>query len=309
VRHIRQALCLLPLLLIGVWTAAHWRVMYAGGARLASADPVWLLAGAFFTCLCWAATSCARQGAIPERLPWLPLVASQFAAGAANHILPAGLGAHAVTLRFLRRRDITLTRATASVALYSLVKPVAAGLLLLVMLAVIPGALPLGTLAPGGRTLLLAAAGVIVALAAVIVVLATLRPLRRLITGFLRTALTDARELRTRPCRLLALWGGATAFPLFQAGVVASVGASLGLPLPWPQVVLAYLAANAAGSAVPTPGGIGSVDAALVLTLTAYGTPTSLATATVIGYRVLTVWLPLLPGALVLTLLVRGKVL
>jgi uncharacterized membrane protein YbhN (UPF0104 family) len=34
-----------------------------------------------------------------------------------------------------------------------------------------------------------------------------------------------------------------------------------------------------------------------------------LATATVIGYRVLTVWIPLLPGALVLSALVHREVL
>ncbi len=307
--RVRQALCLLPLLLIGVWTAANRHVLHDGVARLATADPGWLLAGGVFTCLGWVATSCIRQGAVPERLPPGVLLASQFAAGAANHILPAGLGAHAVTLRLLRRRGIEVPRATASLALYSLVKPVATVLLILVLLATRGTAPRLGPLAPDGRTLALATAGAVTALAAVVLLLAAVRPVRHLVTAFLRTALTDARALHSRPSRILALWGGAAAFPLLQASVVASVGASLGLPLTWPHVALAYLAANAAGAAVPTPGGIGSVDAALVLTLTASGTPTSLATATVIGYRMLTVWLPLLPGALVLALLVRREAL
>ncbi|MBA4860475.1 flippase-like domain-containing protein [Streptomyces sp. PSKA54] len=308
-RRVRRALCLLPLLLIGVWTAAHWRVVHDGAARLTSADPRWLLTGAVFTCLCWAAASCIRQGAIPERLPPGLLLASQFAAGAANHVLPAGLGAHAVTLRFLQGRGIPLARATASLALYSLVKPIAGMLLILTLLAAFPGTLRLGELFPGERALLLAIGVLVSGLAAAALLVTAIRPLRRLITGFVRTALTDARLLHTRPSRILALWGGAAAFPLLQASVVASVGASLDLPLPWAHVALAYLAASAAAGAIPTPGGIGSVDAALVLTLSAFGAPVALATATVIGYRVLTVWLPLLPGALVLTALVRGKVL
>jgi uncharacterized membrane protein YbhN (UPF0104 family) len=40
-----------------------------------------------------------------------------------------------------------------------------------------------------------------------------------------------------------------------------------------------------------------------------FGAPMGLAAATVIGYRVLTVWLPLLPGALVLSLMVRRGLL
>lgn len=89
--------------------------------------------------------------------------------------------------------------------------------------------------------------------------------------------------------------------------MVASVGTALGLPLSWPQLLFAFLAASTAAGAVPAPGGIGPVDAALVLTLAGYGTPLPLATATVIGYRVLTVWLPLLPGMLVLSALVQRK--
>ncbi|WP_326720112.1 flippase-like domain-containing protein [Streptomyces sp. NBC_00243] len=308
-RHVRLALSLVPLLLIGAWAAVDWRAMHDGTARLASADPWWLLAGVVFTCLCWASAAVTRQGAIPERLPPGPLLASQFAAGAANHVLPAGIGAHAVTLRFLQGRGISLARATASLALYSLVKPIAKLVLILAFLLAFPGTLLIGQLVPDGQTLLLGAVGVLVGLAATAVLLTVVRRLRRPLLEFVRTALTDARILHTRPSRVLALWGGAVAFPLFQAGVLASVGASLGLPLPWAHVVFAYLAASAVAGAVPAPGGIGPVDAALVIALVVFGAPMTLATASVIGYRVLTVWLPLLPGAIVLSALVRRKVL
>src|ERR1044072_720700 len=106
-------LTLLPLLVIGAWAALDWRSVRGGAARLASADPWWLLAGGFFICLGWVAAACVRQGALPERLPPGLLFASQFAAGAANQVLPAGIGAHAVTLRFLQRQGIPLARATA----------------------------------------------------------------------------------------------------------------------------------------------------------------------------------------------------
>ncbi|MFD4522850.1 YbhN family protein [Streptomyces sp. NPDC058470] len=308
-RHLRLALSLVPLLLIGGWAAVDWRAVHDGSARLVSADPWWLLAGVVFTCLCWVGASVTRQGAIPERLPPGQLLASQFAAGAANHVLPAGIGAHAVTLRFLQGRGISLARATASLALYSLVKPIAKTVLILAFLVAFPGTLRIGQLVPDEQMLLLLAAGALVGPAATVLVLTVVRRLRRPLFEFVRTALTDARILHTRPSRVLALWGGATVFPLFQAGVLASVGASLGLPLPWPHVVFAYLAASAVAGAVPAPGGIGPVDAALVIALVVFGAPMTLATASVIGYRVLTVWLPLLPGALVLSALVRRKVL
>src|SRR5262249_17734553 len=75
-RLARRVLTLLPLLLIGAWAAADWRAVRGGTARLASADPWWLLAGVFFTCLGWVTAACVRQGAVPEKLPPGPLLAS-----------------------------------------------------------------------------------------------------------------------------------------------------------------------------------------------------------------------------------------
>ncbi|MEV5438879.1 hypothetical protein AB0K80_23125 [Streptomyces sp. NPDC052682] len=114
-RLARRALALLPPLLIGGWAVADRRALRDGTARLALADPWWLLAGLFFTCLGWVAAACARQGAVP----------ATDAADAADHVLPASLGTHAVTLRFLRGRGVPLPRATASPALYALAKPLA----------------------------------------------------------------------------------------------------------------------------------------------------------------------------------------
>ncbi|SFG04528.1 lysylphosphatidylglycerol synthase transmembrane domain-containing protein [Streptomyces mirabilis] len=308
-RLTRVTLTLLPLLAIGTWAAVDWRAVSEGAARLPAADPRWLLAGVFLTCLGWVAAACVRQGALPERLPPGPLLASQFAAGAANHILPASIGAHAVTLRFLQRRGIPLARATASLALYSLVKPLAKTVVLVVFLVAFPDALRLGDLTPDTWTLLMAAGAAVLGLATAALLLTVVRPLRRPALGFVRTALTEARTLHTRPSRVLALWGGSAVAPVLQGSVIASVGFSLGLPLSWAQVVLALLLASTAVGAVPAPGGIGPVDAAMVLTMAAYGAPVSLATATVIGYRVLTVWIPLLPGTLVLSALVHREVL
>ncbi|MFJ3668903.1 YbhN family protein [Streptomyces sp. NPDC090106] len=308
-RRARTALSLLPLLLIAAWAAFDRRSLYDGAARLVAADPWWLLAAGLFTVLGWGSAALVRQGALPDRLPTGPLIASQFAAGAANHVLPASIGAHAVTLRFLRRCGVPLPRATASLALYSLARPIAKTLVLLGFVVACPGLLHLGDLIPDGRTLILPAASVAVSLLLAALLVTFVRPLRRPLLDVLRTALTDVRVLHTRPCRVLALWGGAAAAPVLQAAVIFSVGTALGLTLTWVQVTFAFLAASTAVGAVPAPGGIGPVDAATVFALVAFGAPMGTATATLIAYRVLTVWVPLLPGALVLSMMVQRKML
>ncbi|MGW3916177.1 lysylphosphatidylglycerol synthase transmembrane domain-containing protein [Streptomyces sp. NPDC005070] len=308
-RLTRLALALLPLVVIGTWAAMDRHTWHDGAARLGDADPRWLLAGVLFTLLGWVVAACIRQGALPERLPPGLLLASQLAAGAANLVLPSSLGAHAVTLRFLLGRGIPLARATASLALYSLVKPVARIPVLVLFLLALEDTRRLAGLAPDRRTLLLAGGSVALGLTIACLLLTVVRPLRRSVVGLVRTALTDVRILHTRPSRVLALWGGSAAAPVIQGSTIAAVGFSLGLPLSWAQVVFALLIASTAVGAVPAPGGIGPVDAAMVFTMVSLGAPAGLSTATVIGYRVLTAWIPLLPGTLILSALVHRKVL
>ncbi|WP_369252817.1 YbhN family protein [Streptomyces sp. R41] len=301
-------MCLLPLALVLVVAVRHRSVLVEGFGHLESAEWPWLAAAAATTCLTWVAAAFTRQGAVIERLPARRLLATQFAAGAANHLLPTGLGAGAVNLRFMTVCGVPLARSSAALALYMLAESIARLSLLLGLLIAFPGALRIGSLLPDGAIgpLLL---GVGLVLCVVVATLLLVRRLRTAVLSFLRTALGEARSVHSRPSRALALWGGSLAFPLLQATGLAAVGLALGLPVPPVHMAVAYLAATVAVALVPTPGGIGSVEAALVVALVAAGGPVAVATAVVLAYRIITVWVPLLPGALTLGALVRWKVI
>ncbi|AOR30623.1 hypothetical protein BFF78_05790 [Streptomyces fodineus] len=305
---VRQVLCLVPLVLVAVIAVRNRSLLAEGFGQLRTADWPWLLAAAGATCLTWVAAAFTRQGAVMQPLPKARLLATQFAAASANHLLPTGLGAGAVNLRFMTVCGVPLARSSAALALYLLAESVGRLGLLAALLFAFPDALRLGPLLPDGSTLplLLGAAG-LPALAAAVVAL--VRPLRRRVYGFLRDALGEARSVHTRPSRALALWGGSLAFPALQAAGLAAVGQALRLPVPPAHMALAYLAATVAVALVPTPGGLGSVEAALIVALVAVGGPAAVATAVVLAYRIITVWVPLLPGALTLGALVRFKVI
>nr|WP_179342799.1 lysylphosphatidylglycerol synthase domain-containing protein [Streptomyces sp. alain-838] len=299
---------MLPLLLVAVVAVRHRSVLSEGFGHLATARWPWLLAAACATCLTWVAAACTRQGAVVQRLPLRRLLATQFAAGAANHLLPTGLGASAVNLRFMAVCGLPLARSSAALALYLLAESVGRVALLGALLLAFPGALRLGTLLPEGAVgpLLIAAGAVPVVAAGV---LALVPRLRGAVESFLRTR--SARPARCTPARR-GRWpcgGGALAFPALQAAALVLVGKSLALGVPVGHMAVAYLAATIAVALVPTPGGIGSVEAALVVALVAAGGPAAVATAVVLAFRLLTVWLPLLPGALTLAALVRMRVI
>jgi undecaprenyl-diphosphatase len=67
-----------------------------------------------------------------------------------------------------------------------------------------------------------------------------------------------------------------------------------------------YLGAAAIGSVAPTPGGLGALEAALAAGFVAAGAPSGPAVATVLTYRLITYWLPVLPGVVFYRLLRRN---
>lgn len=74
-------------------------------------------------------------------------------------------------------------------------------------------------------------------------------------------------------------------------------------------MALVYLVASSLAALVPSPGGFGGLDITLVAGMIAVGAPSTTALATVLGYRLITVWVPLVPGALVFAMLLRRKIL
>jgi len=74
-------------------------------------------------------------------------------------------------------------------------------------------------------------------------------------------------------------------------------------------VAIVFLAGNAIGSAAPTPGGLGAVEFSLTAGLTLAGVPREVAAPAVLLFRLLTFWLPVLPGWASFTYLQRHEAL
>jgi uncharacterized protein (TIRG00374 family) len=67
-----------------------------------------------------------------------------------------------------------------------------------------------------------------------------------------------------------------------------------------------YLAATAVAAASPTPGNLGALELALTGGLATLSVPTGTALGAVLVFRLLTFWLPLLPGFLAFRYLHRS---
>ena len=128
------------------------------------------------------------------------------------------------------------------------------------------------------------------------------RSRRRLCPRSATTGLTDVGPellaILRNPRRCVPGLGGAL---LLTVGLVGALWASVqavGADLSLFAVLVILLAGSALGSTVPTPAGIGGVEAAMTAGLVAAGLSLPVAMTGVVVFRALTFWLLVPPGML-----------
>ena len=241
------------------------------------------------------------MGAVTIDLPFLRTTEVMFAQSFLNRFTPANAGGMAMRTRYLQRQGTDLTVAAAAVGLTTAASGVAQ--VLFVGLFFVWG----GTSDALGKFSLPSTGNLLAAVVAAGVVGGTVALSgwgRRVVVPLVRRtfdkALGSFRELGRRPGRLALLFGGAGMAKLATiTAFVVSVRA-FDVNMGFVQAAALYMVANTVGSAVPTPGGVGGLEAALTAVLLGAGVEAATAAAIVVLFRVATYWLPTLPGWLLL---------
>jgi undecaprenyl-diphosphatase len=276
----------------------------------------WLVAVGAATVLTYIMGTITALGAIRESLPFGRTFIVQSAAAFTNRLAPGGLGGMATNVRYFEAAGIPRAEAITSVGVRSAASFV-------VHLAGVGAIVPLlgasnihlrfsGPPLPDEWPYLVAAVGVLAVIGLArwgrFLVLLVRRVGRRL-DPHLRVAWAGLAGTVSRPVSALALFGGAAGSKAAYALALAASTQAFGIHLPLGAVTAVYLGGSAIGSLAPTPGGLGGVEAALVAGLTAAGAPAGPAVASVLTYRLITYWLPILPGALAFRSLRRSGAL
>ena len=92
------------------------------------------------------------------------------------------------------------------------------------------------------------------------------------------------------PRRLVMGIGGNVVMTVGYVGAFGAALAAFGFSLPVTTLAITYLTSNTVGAAIPSPGGIGPVEAALTGGLTFAGIPAGVAFSAALVFRVLTFW-------------------
>ena len=277
------------------------------GTVLAEASWAWVAAAALFSALTYFAAAASLLGFVPEKVSYPRTVMAQVAASFAKLVAPAAVGGVALNTRFLQRSGVRPGHAVASVGASQLFA-LGAHVVLLLAFGYLTGTERTPTLSPS-RTVI---AGMLTA--AVLLLIVTAVPaLRKFVVDRVRSLFAGVvprmLDVVQRPRKLLAGIGGMLAMTLAFVMCLDSSIRAFGGELSYASIAVVFLAGNALGSAAPTPGGLGAVEAALIAGLITFGLPQDIATPAVLLFRAMTFWLPVLPGWLSFTQLTRKGLL
>ncbi len=251
------------------------------------ANPAWAAAafGLGLTTFVGAAMSLMAFSPVPIGL-WRTTIV-QVAASVVALVAPAGVGPAALNLRFLTRRKVEPPLAVASVALMQVTQFVTTVALLIVVAALSGSG---GALQVPDATVLLVMGAVALALGIAIAVPKVRQWAWRKAGPTVRQVWPRVLWVVGQPARLgTGILGNVITTGGYIAAFAATVSA-FGQQVPLTQLSIIYLGGMALGSAVPTPGGLGTVELALSGGLTAAGIPPAVSASIAVLFRVLTYW-------------------
>jgi undecaprenyl-diphosphatase len=116
-------------------------------------------------------------------------------------------------------------------------------------------------------------------------------------------------DVARRPSQLALMGLGGLGVTLGSLLAFYAAVRAFGGRTPLSAVGIVFLTGVVVGSAAPTPGGLGTVEAALIAGLRSVGLESDIAVPAVLLYRLATFWLPILPGWLSFNSLSHRKVI
>lgn len=275
---------------------------------LRQANPGWLAVAVLASAVTYLAAAIGIIAFVPQRLSIWRGVFVQLATAFVGVAMPPTVGHVAVNARYLHKQNVDEGTIAASVTVSQLVNVVTTVLLLIVLGVLTGSGLSKFKIAPGADLII----GLAVIAVAIIVVLSVPQT-RKKVTGtvwpHVRQVWPRLLDAVSRPLRLAVAAGAnlllSAAYSLALIAALRSVGAH-------PAILAAavvFLAGNTVGSATPTPGGLGGVEAVMAAGLTAIGIPAHQAIPAVLLFRMATFWLPIPFGWISYVVLQRRGVL
>jgi glycosyltransferase 2 family protein len=261
------------------------------------ADWLWVIIALVLAQLAYASSAVETLGSVSGPLPFGRALAVEVA-NAFSGLAGGAPAVFATRVRFYQKQGYDATVALSSGAIMTVASWIATGVVFVVSLPFAWGSIHLqATPESGGDSKLVWIILAVVVLAGVVVGLALAVPrLRRLAAEKLRPKVRDVwgnlRQVASSPRKLVLLLGGALGRELLIAMALSVSLRAFGDHLRLPVIIVVIVLAAIVGAVAPSPGGMGVVEAGMILGLTAAGVSEADATAAVFIQRLFTSYLP-----------------
>src|SRR6478672_1823059 len=261
------------------------------GQVVSTADWGWAALLLVFAAATFAGASLALAGAVQIHLRFVRTYMTQLAVAFSGLVAPAAVGNIALNTRYLQTSGLSPTIAGASVGVAQ-VAQFCSYFVLLVLSGVLAGTGPAVSFSPSPVLV----AGILVVVILLLGVLA-LPKVRALLTDRVlpqvKSAVPQVLAVLQHPAKLTQLLGGALLLDMSFVAALVCATRAFGAQAPVASIAVVYFAGAIVGSAVPTPGGLGGIEAAMSFGLISIGVDSGTAVSSVLLYRLATYWLPI----------------
>ena len=272
-----------------------------------TSDWRWIAAAVGFSLLTYLGSAWSLSGFVPEKLRLSHTLQAQVAGDFATLVSPPTLGSIAINVRYLQKSGLHPALAAASVGV-SGVMTFVVHIALLLGFGIAAGTAADFTFDPP-RIAVIIVAGVAVLALALIAIPRVRKEIARRVLPLVREVVPRLVTVAQRPAKLVEGLGGILLLNLSYIAVLFACVSAFGGSMSVALVAVVYLAGATIGQAAPTPGGLGAVEAALAAGLTAAGLDAGTAVSAVLLYRLITFWIPTIPGYWAFTKLTREGLL
>ena len=255
------------------------------------------------------------EGSIPGTLPYRKLVVLELS----NTFSGLAVGTVAVLgarVRFFQKQGIDATTAISSGVLASTASWIVKGALFVVALPLAWSSFHLATAEADttgdGKAILI----VLIVVCAVGIGLGVALFIPRIRSTIKKKLAPKANEIKAHlvtlarhPAKLVQVFGGCTASQLLVALALGAALHAFDAHLSLAQLIIVLTLGSVLGGISPVPGGMGIVEAGMILGLTAVGIPEDIAVSAVFVQRLFTAYLPPIAGWFALISLRRQDLL
>jgi uncharacterized membrane protein YbhN (UPF0104 family) len=253
----------------------------------------------FLTCLTYwlllPLTSISYRLLSRRKVPLQSTMLAQLAGAGPGRVIPGGLGHLSISAMHLHHIGLSMQRALVLTVTNNLLGAFTNTLLVIIAIVIHPNLLV--TITSNFSPLaLLFTFGTLLVLASLILWLSHIRSTRKTVKRINVQTKSTFMSLLKRPKITLELIVIASIIALGHASILLLSGETLSVHITMVDALIALSAGVFIGGAIPTPGGIGAVEAGTISALVLLGYDTSVAASVALLFRVATYWQPLIPG-------------